>query len=357
MKKLKNKLSQIKKKLGALNVRASFVFLTVLVLVVVGLIAAGISSTVSRVSPNMNAGILGFEIVPAQPRHPLTGEKIDKRYETLPQVFAIMVENSADAWPIRGIEEAFLVIEAPAEGDIPRFITFFSDEAEVEKLGPVRSARPYYVEWATAFDAVYGHVGGSPEGLDLIASMENFLDLNQFYQSEYYWRQTTNGRYAPHNVFTSAKRFISSLDELQPPTPEYEYFTFKDDAPVDEGAKSISIDWSSGSTYDVDWEYRSETNDYFRTQGGSEYIANNVVVMATDIRVIDEKGRKKLVTIGEGDALFAQDGEVFLGRWKKTSADGPLKFFTHAGDEISFNAGKTWIEVVRGLDQVDIVEN
>lgn len=356
MKALKHKFSQIKKKLGALDIRASFVFLTILVLVVVGLIAASISATVSRLSPNMTGGILGFEFN-VQARHPLTGEKIHEPYESLPQVFAIMVENSADAWPIRGIEEAFFVIEAPAEGDIPRFITFFSDESEVEKVGPVRSARPYYVEWATAFHAVYAHVGGSPEALDLIASMEDFVDLNQFYQSEYFWRQTTNGRYAPHNVFTSAELFVSSLDELKLDEPEYDYFSFKDDAPIEGEGKSISVDWTSGSTYDVDWEYRPETNDYFRTQGGSEYVANNVVVMATDIRVIDEKGRKKLVTIGEGDALFAQDGEVFLGQWKKESADEPLLFFTYSGDEISFNAGKTWVEVVKGLDQVDVIEN
>jgi hypothetical protein len=296
------------------------------------------------------------------PRHPLTGERIDQAYENLPQVFGVMVENAADAWPLTGVNEAFLVIEAPVEGSIPRLITFFSEEFEVEKLGPVRSARPYYIDWNDELDAVYAHVGGSPEALDSIKYDYDTIDLNQFWQSEYFYRQNS-GRYAPHNVFTTSDLLIGSLDELDLGEPQYELWKFKDGEPSGDH-KSLKVDWTGGSTYDVIWQYEAETNLYTRKQGGSiMYMEdgsiieiNNIVVLATDIRTIDAVDRKRVTTVGEGDALIAQDGESFLVRWKKDERDGRLKFYTHAGDEIAFNAGKTWIEVVSSLSQAQILD-
>lgn len=290
-------------------------------------------------------------------RHPLTGEKVEELADTLPQVFAVMVENAADAWPLVGLDEAFLVIEAPVEGDIPRFIVFSTEEDEIQKIGPVRSARPYYVEWALGMDALYGHVGGSPEALDLIREL-GVQDVNEFYQGEYFYRQ--NGtRYAPHNVYTDSDLLRGAMEEVNPDAPEYDYWTFTDGEV--KGNTSFDIDWSAGYVYDVTWEFDAEKNQYLRYQGndvmeledGAQVYADNVIVMATDIRVIDSVGRKSLETIGEGDAYIAHNGELYLGMWKKESADAPLRFYTIDGYEISMNAGKTWVEVVSELSQVE----
>lgn len=380
MRRVHRFLRTLRKKVGPLDRLASFVGKSrkkekniwvkyreiwigaLLLLITAVLILIGVLATVDRVAPPI-AEVLDIK-QEQDARHPLTGERLVMEYETLPQVFGVMVENAADAWPLSGVDEAFLVIEAPVEGNIPRFITFFSEESTVEKLGPVRSARPYYVDWNDELDAVYAHVGGSPEALDLIKYDYDTIDLNQFYQSEYFYRQNS-GRYAPHNVFTDSDRLILALDELELDEPAYESWQFKDDAPVDGPGSSIAVDWQDGTTYDVTWEYQSETNDYLRWQGrsimkmedGDTITVNNVVVIAADIRTIDNVGRKRIETVGEGDALFAMDGEVFLGRWKKDERTQRLRFYTHEGDEISFNAGQTWIEVIWGLDQVEIEEN
>lgn len=335
------------------------------VVVVVGLIA-GITflSTVDRIAPEEgDGGLVGRLIDDSTPRHPLTGEALEQKLNRLPQVFGIMVENSADAWPLAGLDEAFLVIEAPVEGSIPRFIVFFDEESEVKKVGPVRSARPYYLDWNDELDAVYLHVGGSPEALDLIANEYETIDLNQFWQSEYFWRQTV-GRYAPHNVYTSAELFVSALDELDLNRPRYDAWKFKEDDPVEEGGRSLSVNFTDGTTYDVEWRYQSETNTYNRYQGmsvmhlddGSTVEANNVAVIATDIRVIDNEGRKSLVTVGEGDAMLVQDGRAILCRWKKESRTDRLRFYKPGGEEIEMNAGVTWIEVVSSLSQAETHE-
>ena len=300
-------------------------------------------------------------------RDPLTGEIVLVPGATLPQVFGVMVENSADAWPLSGLDQAFMVIEAPAEGNIPRFIAFFSGDFEDKKIGPVRSARPYYVDWASQFDTlVYAHVGGSPEGLALLTGGERpVINLDEFYQGEYFYRD--QARYAPHNAYTTSDRLKKALEEVTPATPNYQPLIFKDDAPVgDSTGKSAVVDWGPGKTYDVAWQYDSATNAYLRLQGGQLLSAekfkipadgieaNNVMIISTDIVSIDNVDRKRITTVGQGDALLFQDGKVTLGRWQKNSPTDRLRMLDEQGNELPMNAGKTWVEVVRDTSVVSL---
>lgn len=353
---------QPSKGLGSFLAERKLVILSVVLsIAVMSLIAATIIHTVNRLSPD-DSETTPSEVVKGEPRHPLTGEIIDSAYETLPQVFAVMVENSADAWPLSGLDQAFLVIEAPVEGDIPRFVSFFSEESDVDEIGPVRSARPYYLDWNDAFDGVYTHVGGSPEALETIKTDYAEYDLNEFWQSEYFWRDNAY-RYAPHNAYTNSDSLIESLDELDLPEPGYEPALFKDAEPVtdDETPVSLRLDWTSGLLYDVTWEYDYETNAYNRKQSGgyvamrdgARIVANNVIVMETDIRTVDDVGRKHIRTLGEGNAAVFQDGRAIDATWKKETTDASLKFYTKDGNEIALNPGKTWIEVVEDLDAIE----
>jgi hypothetical protein len=295
-------------------------------------------------------------------RHPLTGAQILEPIEELPQVFGVMVDNHFDAWPASGIEEAFLVIEAPVEASIPRFIAFFSSEQEVVEIGPVRSARPYYLDWANEFDALYAHVGGSNAALDQIASGGMF-DLNQYWWDDYFWR--ARDRYAPHNVFTSTRRlseFVKSR-EVQGSAPErlYGSWAFKDSQPVEEG-NSARVEFDA-PTYVVDWKYDSVSGVYLREQAGEAHVAssgarmtaNNVAVIVTDVRVLDNVGRRSVRTTGEGKAWVLQDGLAIDALWRKPSATERIKFYDSKTDEeLKMNAGKTWIEVVGSEDEVAI---
>ncbi len=326
------------------------------------LIMLSFFSTIYRVTPEVDVDDVDEE---QALRHPLTGEVLEEELEELPWVFGVMVENSVDAWPLSGLDQAFLVIEAPVEAGIPRFLAFYSEESEAEKIGPVRSARPYYLDWNDELDAIYAHVGGSPESLELIDEYE-MLDLNQFWHADTFYRE--NGtRYAPHNVYTNSELLMEVLDELKElyelEVPVYEAWNFKDDAPaLEDEAESLLVDFAEWYLYEADWQYDAETNTYLRYQGremmemddGATIFANNVVVIATDVRTIDAVGRKSLETIGEGDALIAQDGEVYFAQWKNDEREERLRFYTVDGYEISLNAGVTWIEVVSDLAAVDV---
>lgn len=296
--------------------------------------------------------------VDSQVRNPLTGTKLEAPLAELPQVTAVMVENSADAWPLVGLDQAFLVIEAPVEGMIPRFELFFAPDAVVPKIGPVRSARPYYIDWAAQFGALYAHVGGSPDALEKLKTA-NVTNFDQFFNGDYFWRDTTT-RFAPHNVYTSMENLVDAeINVKKMPVPSYTFWQFKDGMTSGQ-AHSLTIDWTTGSTYDVAWNYDAVTNTYTRKQGGTanllehwaKVVADNVIVMESDMEVLDEKGRRWIRTLGTGQAMIAQDGQILTATWSKESETAPLRFLDEAGQEIKMNAGKTWIEVVPSLGQV-----
>jgi hypothetical protein len=101
-------------------------------------------------------------------RAPLSGRMVEKE-KTTRKPIAVVVENHPDARPQSGLNDAALVFETFAEGGITRFLAVFQ-ENDVANIGPVRSARPYFVEWATSLKALFAHVGGNIDALDLISS-------------------------------------------------------------------------------------------------------------------------------------------------------------------------------------------
>ncbi len=269
--------------------------------------------------------------------------------------FAVMIDNFATARPPAGISKASLVYEAPVEGGITRFMAVYADDAAVSKIGPVRSARPYYVDWAAEYDSLYAHVGGSPEALAKLSSGGAVRDINQFSSGNTFWRDTI--RSAPHNVYTSTDR-MKAMDDArfatrtQPPLDGWKFKT--DAAPEDRPqSASLAIDFSIPE-FRVTWTYDRSTDDYVRSQGGAAskdddgaaMRAKNVVVQYCKVQTIDEAGRKRIDDLGQGDASFAIDGAVVHGTWKKDDSRSRTRFYDASGNEIKFNAGTTWIEVV-----------
>lgn len=276
--------------------------------------------------------------------------------------FAVMVENSAEAWPLSGIADARLVIEAPVEGSIPRLSAYFDDtQVEVKQIGPVRSLRPYYSDWARGFGAMVAHVGGSPEALAAVDT-QRITSLNEFYWGRFFWRSLD--RYAPHNVYTSVGLLNQGFDARGFKNPEMPMFSYTEQEPSAEARpqeQTVAIPFSSlTDSYTARWEYDPAANAYLRFQGseraadadGKTVSAKNVVVMFADVRVIDDVGRRSIKTTGQGKTVLYRDGQSFLGTWEKESSTGSLRFLSEGGNEMAFNPGQTWIEAVPLSTQV-----
>ncbi|MBI4122278.1 MAG: DUF3048 domain-containing protein [Parcubacteria group bacterium] len=279
----------------------------------------------------------------------ITPEQQPKRW------FAVMVENSAEAWPLSGLSQARLVIEAPVESAIPRFMVYFDDTQSVAKIGPVRSLRPYYLDWAMGFNAMAVHVGGSPQALAAVISTRA-MDLNEFFWARFFWR--SKDRYAPHNTYTSVEHLIGGYEARGYEEIEIPSWTYTDEVPELDARpqeQSITIPFSTRtSDYTAGWKYDRESNAYRRWQGvnlqkdadGSGISTANVVVLFTNIRVIDAEGRREVNTEGTGEAWLFRDGTRVDVQWQKDALKDPLRFVDDAGTAVALNPGTTWIEVL-----------
>lgn len=288
--------------------------------------------------------------VKVKPTSPLTGVELsDKNLSTRP-VTALMIENSPDARPQSGINDAGVIFEAVAEGGITRFLVLYQ-ETQPQYIGPIRSARPYYIDFALPFDAGLGHVGGSPDALNDIKSL-GVRDLDQFFNSQAYWRITE--RYAPHNVYTSFEKLNALNQSKGYNTSKFSGFERKKDVPQTPTAASVDFT-ISGPLYSPHYQYEASTNSYKRSQGGVAHVDQKsnaqlspkvVIALVMDKGIQSDGSHTTYKDTGSGKMYVFQDGIVSEGSWTKADRKSQFIFTDKNGLPMKLNAGQTWISIV-----------
>ena len=139
--------------------------------------------------------------------HPLTGESTTEK--SIHRPISVMVNNHPQARPQYGLEQADIVYEFLAEGGVTRFLAVYQSEMP-EKFGPVRSARPYFVELAKGFDSLYIFHGWSPDAKELIQS--GYIDsLNGLsYDGTLFKRHHSE---SPHNSYITYENILKGANE------------------------------------------------------------------------------------------------------------------------------------------------
>lgn len=282
---------------------------------------------------------------------PLTGVRVADEAATKQQVRAVMIENSPSSRPQSGLQEAGVVFEAIAEGGITRLLVLYQ-ESRPEMIGPVRSLRPYYIDWLAPFDATVSHVGGSANALSEIRNGQ-YKDVDQFFNGKYYWRATD--RAAPHNVYTNSQRLEEMNNSKGFTSSSFTAWPRKLDSPAETpNAQSIDITVSSPG-YNVHYDYNAAANNYIRSIGGNKHtdrekgqIAPKVVVAikVPTSRGFEDGWREQMDTLGQGDAYIFQDGTVTEAKWRKDSKKAQITFYDKLGKQVPFNSGQTWVTVV-----------
>jgi len=272
-----------------------------------------------------------------------------------------MIENSDDARPQSGLSQAGVIFEALAEGGITRFMALY-EEGQPNSIGPIRSARPYFIDWLAPFDAAYAHVGGSPAGLAEISTL-NIKDMDEFYNGNSYTRITS--REAPHNVYTSLSSLLSLEQSKGWASSNFVGFPRKADAPSKSSTvNNINLNISSLDMA-VNYQYDPVLNSYKRSEGGAAMVDANtgqqlepkvviaIVVPWTD-GALDSSGAyyTDYSDIGSGTAYVFQDGIVTQGTWEKSSQTSQIQFISSSGAPIQLNAGQTWITAVGSVSEV-----
>jgi hypothetical protein len=288
----------------------------------------------------------------------LDGTKIPDEALSNRRPLAIMIENHVDARPQWGLPKASLIFEAIAEGGITRFMAVYGPN-DSDKIGPVRSARLYYLDWAKELNALYAHVGGNIAALDLIPKI-GIADLNQFSIGERAFWRVVNGKATEHTMYTSTKKLYEVAESKKMSvSADFDSLKFKDDTKEGErGSGQVVTVVFSSPEFTVKWTYDPKTNAYFRSHGGvahkdagtGEQVNAKTVAVATVKRSPlisrDEKEVWQMTTVGSGSATVFIDGKEIKGTWKKESREKRMRFYDSEVNEISVNRGQAWIEII-----------
>lgn len=328
---------------------------TIIAVGVILITAAGTTSYLLLTQPLPKIDTTPTPVKPRPPApkyySPLDGTQIPDENTAKAPVTAIMIENSPDAQPQSGVKQAQVVYEAIAEGGITRFLCLYQQN-KPQLIGPVRSLRMYYLDWATPYQASIVHVGGSYYSLKEVQN-GNYRNIDIENHTGASWRATD--RRIPHNVYTSFQKLDALNAKLGYTNSDFSSFSRADTKPPGvQDAKTIDVA-ISGPTFNSHYDYDTATNTYKRSQAGAAHndredgqIAPSVVVAlkVTMSLILEDGWRQDIATTGSGEAQVFQNGTVQTATWSKADRTSPLKLTGQDGKEIALNRGQTWITAV-----------
>lgn len=301
---------------------------------------------------------------------PLTGAPALARGALQQRPIVVMIDNHPNAYPQSGLDKAAVVFEALAEFGLTRFMAIYAPgiTPEATSIGPVRSARLYFVQWAMEFRGLYVHAGGAPQALELLQNTASLVDVDALFRDRSVYFTRVSQRAAPHNLYTDSATLERALRSLAPePFADPNIgFLFKTDAPLDVRPPSRRIEYFFIYREDpAGWTYDPTTNSYLRLRRGRPAIdavtgqqlrVKNVVVMEVPEAPIpgDDKGRIEQKVIGSGRARVFLDGIEREVTWRKDTPDDRLLFLDASGNEIAFNPGQIWIVALPSLENLTV---
>jgi len=309
----------------------------------------------------------------------------------------VMIENSVDARPHSGLNNADIIFEAIAEGGVTRFGAIFYCDAQSHDvtIAPVRSARTYFVDWASGFNLpLYVHVGGAnvPGKTNALGQINDYgwnmqNDLNQFsigYPTfvRNYSRIEGKELATEHTMETTSEKLwaVGEEREWTNMSPDRKYgrktiegedwkegfegWTFEEETGEKGNNTKVSYDfWSGYNDYSVTWKYDSDSDLYLRFHGDKKHIdlntdkqvvATNVVVILTkETGPINEVRHMLYATTGTGKALVFKHGQAIEATWSKKSREAELKLLDSKGKDLELARGLTWISVMSKTNEVD----
>jgi len=266
---------------------------------------------------------------------------------------AIMLDNHIGARPQSGLAQAEIVFEILAEGNITRYMAIIQ-EADMNSIGPVRSARPYFIDKALEYDALYVHVGGSLEALSDINDL-NMADIDGMTRGkDTFWR--VNHKKIPHNMYTSTKAIRAAADRSgYRKSFDIEFASFSEEnQSFSEFENLESISFGFSRYYKPSFIYNEEDALYERKVKGvpqleefssEPVVAKNIIVLKMNTKVIDNEGRLDIETIGKGSGYYITSGKKIDIEWEKQGRRAKTAY-TVNGEELLLNPGNTWIVIV-----------
>ena len=301
-------------------------------------------------------------------RQPVANEEEEKIIAELeekqPQIYkgndrpiAVMIDNHNLAWPQAGLNQAYMVYEIIVEGGETRLMALFKG-VDLEKIGPVRSARHYFIDYAMENDAIYVHFGQSPQAENDIKrySIDDINGISE--DGTTFWR--VKDKYAPHNAVTNTEKLLQSAKNKKYKTTSTKesilnYVT--DEVNLEEGQEAINVTIPHSDLQKVQYTYDSENKVYKRFarnkaqtdwNTGEAVTTKNIIITFCDNYTLtdkENKGRQGLKNIGTFDGYYITNGKAIKIQCEKTDREEQTIYKDMNGNEIQVNDGNTFVNI------------
>jgi len=288
---------------------------------------------------------------------PLSGEFVNDASILEKRPIAVMLDNHKTARWQAGVSEAEIVYEILAEGTITRYMALFLENEPI-RIGPVRSARPYFINKALEYDAVYTHCGGSEQAFADIKAL-GVADVDEIRNSGgSFYRYYETGKKGEHTLYTDISK-IRDAQKMHKYRTDVKFEPFKfniEDTDLELGSvvNDIWIDYKLKNI--TEYKYDANTKLYTRYKDGEMHIdennkkpivAKNIIVQRADTNTIDSYGRYSVKLVGKGKGYYVTNGKFIEVTWEKSSRTAKTIYKDLNGNEIKLNPGKTWIQVIK----------
>lgn len=338
------------------------------IILVILIIAAGVLLAIKMVNDNQNKAVSVGE-------QGKNNTEDDKKVVEIkePKIFqgndrpiAVMIDNHKAAMPQSGLNDAYLVYEMIVEGGETRLMELFKG-SDIDKIGPVRSARHYYLDYALENDAIYVHFGWSPQAQSDITKL-GVNNINGIYESSTsFWR--VKDKSSPHNVATSTEKILEIANRKGYKTTSTKesvlnYVADPINLESDMVATTVTIPYSTSNT--VKYEYDEVTGRYTRYSRGTKQVdwttketvtTKNIIIAKvknTTLNDGENKGRQTLDNVGTLEGYYITNGKAIEITCEKSSRTAQTIYKDKAGKEIEINDGNTFIQMCPIDSQIKI---
>lgn len=282
---------------------------------------------------------------------------------------AVMIDNHSDAWPQAGLNKAYMVYEIVVEGGETRLMALFKGQ-DLDKIGPVRSARHYFIDYAMENDAIYVHFGQSPQAQSDIKKY-SINDINGIAEDgTTFWR--VKDKAAPHNAVTSTEKLIQSAKNKKFRTTSKEKSVLNysaEEVNLENGISANEITIPHSDLQTVKYKYDEDSKKYVRYARGKEQTdwetkesveTKNIIITLCDnytLSDVENKGRQGLKNIGTFDGYYITNGKAIKIKCAKNARDEKTVYKDLQGNEIKVNDGNTFVNICPTNAKVQIEGN
>ena len=270
---------------------------------------------------------------------------------------AVMIDNHSGAWPQAGLNKAYIVYEIIVEGGETRLMALFKGQ-NVENIGPVRSSRHYFLDYALENNAIYVHYGWSPQAQSDISTLKvnNINGISE--SSSSFWR--TKKKSSPHNVLTSTEKILSIADRkgyTTTSTKESVLNYVADEIDLSEGISATQVSIPYSTLQKVEYKYNAETGRYTRYarnklqtdfNSDEEITTKNIIITFCNNYTLNDqenKGRQGINNIGTLKGYYITNGKAIEITCTKDTRKSQTVYKDLNGKEIEVNDGNTFINI------------